>query len=128
MVVDLSECEISLQYPTPRLTTVITFILSPIQIAFNIGKYLYRLLWFCFLFTNRQAEDGEYFEGNARYEGYSKDLIENIAKILNFNYRIELVPDGKYGSLNKETKKWDGLVKHLLDRVSDRGVRDRGGG
>lgn len=29
-----------------------------------------------------------------------------------------MVPDNKYGSYNKETKKWDGLVKHLLDRVS----------
>lgn len=65
-----------------------------------------------------EAKDGEYLEGNSRYEGYSFDLIDGIAKILNFNYRIEIVPDGKYGSLNKETKKWDGLVKHLLDRVS----------
>lgn len=26
---------------------------------------------------------------------------------------------GKYGSYNKQTKQWDGLVRHLLDRVSD---------
>jgi hypothetical protein len=26
---------------------------------------------------------------------------------------------GKYGSYNKITKQWDGLVRHLLDRVSD---------
>lgn len=25
---------------------------------------------------------------------------------------------GKYGSYNKQTKQWDGLVQHLLDRVS----------
>lgn len=68
--------------------------------------------------NSSEAKDGEYFEGNSRYEGYSFDLIEGISKILNFKYRIEIVPDGKYGSLNKETKKWDGLVKHLLDRVS----------
>lgn len=46
------------------------------------------------------------------------DLIDMIAKLLNFTFRFELVPDGKYGSYNKVTKKWDGLVKHLLDRVS----------
>lgn len=68
--------------------------------------------------NRREVKDGESYEGNQRYEGYSKDLIEGISKILNFTYRIEIVPDGKYGSLNKETKKWDGLVKHLLDRVS----------
>ena len=65
-----------------------------------------------------EPKDGERFEGNAQYEGYSLDLIDGIAKELGFKYQIELVPDGKYGSLNKETKKWDGLVKHLLDRVS----------
>lgn len=45
------------------------------------------------------------------------DLIDSIAKILGFQYRFELVADNKYGSYNKKTKKWDGLVKHLLDRV-----------
>lgn len=64
------------------------------------------------------GNDSAVLEGNARYAGYSKDLIDLIAKDLNIKYRIEIVPDGKYGSLNKETKKWDGLVKHLLDRVS----------
>lgn len=45
------------------------------------------------------------------------DLIDSIAKILGFKYQFELVPDNNYGSYNKKTKKWDGLVKHLLDRV-----------
>lgn len=57
-------------------------------------------------------------EGNARFEGYSLDLIDAISKTLKFNYVFELVPDGNYGSYNKDTKKWNGLVKHLLDRVS----------
>lgn len=46
------------------------------------------------------------------------DLIEGISQILGFKYELELVKDNKYGSYNKETKTWDGLVKHLLDRVS----------
>lgn len=36
---------------------------------------------------------------------------------MGFKYEFELVPDNMYGSYNKETKKWNGLVKHLLDRV-----------
>jgi glutamate receptor, ionotropic, invertebrate len=49
------------------------------------------------LFENsqRQAEEDEVLEGNHRFEGYSLDLIDAISKILRFNYRIELVPDGK---------------------------------
>lgn len=58
------------------------------------------------------------FEGNQRFEGYSVDLIEGISQVLGFKYELELVPDNKYGSYNKKTKTWDGLVKHLLDRVS----------
>lgn len=65
----------------------------------------------------REPEEGEVLEGNARYEGYSVDLIDAISKILGFQYRFELTPDNKYGSYNKVTKKWDGLVKQLLDRV-----------
>lgn len=57
-------------------------------------------------------------EGNARFEGYSIDLIDDISQILGFKYVFELVPDGKYGGYNKVTKKWDGLVKQLLDRVN----------
>lgn len=56
--------------------------------------------------------------GNDRFEGYSINLIDEIAKELNFKYEFTLAPDGKYGSYNKVTKKWDGLIKQLLDRVS----------
>lgn len=73
------------------------------------------LIIFCW---RRTPKEGEYLEGNDRYEGYSVDLINEIAKILNFTYKFEIVPDNAYGSLNKKTKKWDGLVKYLLDRVS----------
>lgn len=71
------------------------------------------------LFMDRPRIDGEYLEGNDRYEGYSMDLIDGIARILGFHYRFEIVADNKYGSLDKKTKKWDGLVKHLLDRVGE---------
>lgn len=58
------------------------------------------------------------YEGNDRFEGYSIDLIDGISKIIGFKYVFELVPDGAYGSYNPETKKWNGLVKQLLDHVS----------
>lgn len=38
--------------------------------------------------------------------------------MLGFKYVLKLVEDNNYGSYNKETKKWNGLVKELLDRVS----------
>ncbi|XP_050099710.1 glutamate receptor ionotropic, kainate 2-like isoform X2 [Anopheles aquasalis] len=73
---------------------------------------------------HKEKKEGEFLEGNNRFEGYSLELIDGISKILGFQYRMELVPDGKYGSYNKVTKKWDGLVKHLLDRKADLAVCD----
>lgn len=63
--------------------------------------------------------DGVTYEGNDRYEGYSIDLIDEISKILGFKYVFELVGDNAYGSLDKNTKKWNGLVKQLLEHVSN---------
>lgn len=59
------------------------------------------------------------FEGNARFEGYAIDLIDGISKILNFTYRFELVDDNNYGSINSETGEWNGLIRQLLDKVSN---------
>lgn len=73
-----------------------------------------------FVFCARVPEEGQYLEGNDRFEGYSVDLIDGISKMLGFNYEFVIVPDNAYGSFNKKTKKWDGLVKYLLDRVSVR--------
>uniref|UniRef100_A0A2H1W6P8 SFRICE_012305 n=1 Tax=Spodoptera frugiperda TaxID=7108 RepID=A0A2H1W6P8_SPOFR len=70
-------------------------------------------------------KEGEVLTGNDRYEGYSKDLIHEILKeILHLNYEIEIVPGNGYGSYNKETKKWDGLVGHLLERKADLAICD----
>lgn len=52
------------------------------------------------------------------------DLIQEIARILKFNYTIRLVPDGRYGSYNKELKEWDGMIKELLDQKADLAIAD----
>jgi ionotropic glutamate receptor len=62
--------------------------------------------------------------GNAQFEGYSVDLIHEISRILGFNYTIQLVPDIRYGSFNRETKEWDGMIKELLDQKADLAIAD----
>lgn len=74
--------------------------------------------------TLKIPEEGEVLLGNARYEGYSMDLIDNIAKMLNFKYEFRMSPDGKYGGLNKVTQTWDGIVKQLIDGVSSREFKE----
>ncbi|KAL0275564.1 UNVERIFIED_CONTAM: hypothetical protein PYX00_003378 [Menopon gallinae] len=71
-----------------------------------------------------RKNSSERLTGNDQFEGYSVDLIHEISKILGFNYTFKLVPDGRYGSLNRETKEWDGMMKELLDQKADLAIAD----
>ncbi|XP_076658014.1 glutamate receptor ionotropic, kainate 2 [Halictus rubicundus] len=59
-----------------------------------------------------------------RYEGFCIDLIDEIAKQLNFKYEFELVPDKNYGTYNKDTKQWNGLIRRLLDHKAHLAICD----
>ncbi|CAD7085927.1 unnamed protein product [Hermetia illucens] len=72
----------------------------------------------------RTPEDNETLEGNARFEGYSIDLIQSLSEKLKFKYVIKLVPDKRYGQYNKKTKKWDGIIRQLIDGKADMGICD----
>ena len=61
--------------------------------------------------------DVEVRTGNDRFEGYSVDLIQQIANHLNFSYEIRIVEDGNYGSYDKETDQWNGMIGELLTQV-----------
>ncbi|XP_071450570.1 glutamate receptor ionotropic, kainate 2 isoform X3 [Hetaerina americana] len=71
-----------------------------------------------------RKDSSEKLSGNDQFEGYGVDLVEEISRILGFNYTFKLVPDGRYGSLNRETKEWDGMMKELLDQKADLAIAD----
>lgn len=56
--------------------------------------------------------------GKDRFEGFCIDLLKKISEILGFEYDIRLVEDSRYGSQD-EKGQWNGLVKELIDHVSD---------
>lgn len=56
----------------------------------------------------------EMYEGNDQYEGYCVDLAAEIAKHIGIKYKISIVPDGKYGARDPETKIWNGMVGELV--------------
>lgn len=66
---------------------------------------------------DRPEYDGLKCEGNHCLEGYAFDLIDGISKEVGFKYEFRLEPENKYGAYDKVTKKWDGLVRELLDHV-----------
>nr|QZH55026.1 ionotropic glutamate receptor 4 [Achelura yunnanensis] len=71
-----------------------------------------------------RKEASEKLLGNAQFEGYAIDLIHEISKILRFNYTFKLAPDGRYGSYNRETKEWDGMIRELLEQRADLAIAD----
>jgi hypothetical protein len=56
-------------------------------------------------------------KGNERFEGFGIELIHELSLMLGFNYTFELQLDNAYGSLNKETGQWNGMMRQLLDEV-----------
>ena len=51
-----------------------------------------------------------------KYNGYVIDLANMLAEACNFNYVLQEVKDGKYGSRD-EKGEWNGMVKELLKQV-----------
>lgn len=66
----------------------------------------------------------EQLTGNDRFEGFCVDIIKEIAKLRGFNYTIVLSPGMAYGSKDPETGEWNGIVRELMDHVSDLGLRE----
>ncbi|XP_076058832.1 glutamate receptor ionotropic, kainate 2-like isoform X2 [Oratosquilla oratoria] len=69
-------------------------------------------------------DSSESLRGNDKYEGFCVDLIDAIAKSRGFNYTFYLVPDKAYGSKDKVTGQWDGMVRELLEHRADLGIVD----
>lgn len=56
--------------------------------------------------------------GNDRYEGFAIDIIQKMSEILGFNYTFEVQADNAYGSLNKTTGRWNGMLGRIIAGVS----------
>ena len=61
--------------------------------------------------------------GNARFEGISIDLADEISKLLGFNYTIKLVDDGNYGK-EVSPDNWNGMLGEVMDEVADFCIAD----
>lgn len=53
------------------------------------------------------------------YEGYIMDLLNKLAVDLGFHYDLYLVPDNKFGVENTTTLEWNGMVREIIEKVSE---------
>lgn len=65
----------------------------------------------------RQPPPGVEYKGNEKYEGYCADLAHAVAKIANFDYIIQPVKDGAYGTRGDDGS-WNGMIGELIREVS----------
>merc|ERR1719187_1982247 len=57
-------------------------------------------------------------DGEEEFYGYCIDLIDEITKIVNFEYEIKEAPDGKFGTMD-ENNEWNGMIRQLIDKQAD---------
>jgi hypothetical protein len=76
-----------------------------------------------FLMLRKQPPNQPKLTGNARFEGYCKDLADLIAAHLNINYKLKLVTDGKYGGRNDSlVGGFNGMVGELIRHEADMAI------
>ena len=104
----------------------------------KIGKkQRFSLLRICFLCRNRSVYiltavleppflmykkplPGQPAYGNARFEGYTKDLAELLARELNLLFEIQVVKDGQYGISDPSVPGgWTGMIGELVRNEAD---------
>lgn len=79
---------------------------------------VYRFWWQGEPYLMKCQNQPENVEEGECFEGFSRDLIDLIAKERKFKYKIVLAPDGKRGGYDAATGKWTGIIKEVQDRVS----------
>ncbi|KAL0994606.1 hypothetical protein UPYG_G00124760 [Umbra pygmaea] len=65
--------------------------------------------------------DHQALDGNERYEGFCVDMLRELAQLLHFSYRLQLVTDGLYGAMEVNGT-WTGMVGELIARKADLAV------
>ncbi|KAK3711403.1 hypothetical protein QZH41_013510, partial [Actinostola sp. cb2023] len=50
-----------------------------------------------------------------QFEGLSIDILNYMSKELGFRYKIFLAPDGKFGTRDRMTGKWNGVMREIID-------------
>lgn len=73
-------------------------------------------------FMNKQTTKIE--TGNARYEGYAIDLIDELSRLVGFDYVFKEVDDGKYGKFDEEKKEWNGMIREVMIGKADLAIAD----
>ncbi len=112
---DLNRLQISHQTLTPNQY------FPPTRTIENRTYILTSVLEPPFLMLRRQVPGQQQsLYGNARFDGYSKDLADMISRELNINFEIRPVKDGQYGVSDSSVPGgWTGMIGELVRNEAD---------
>lgn len=52
------------------------------------------------------------------WEGYCIDLMDELKKLMGFEYELYQTEDGEYGKMNEEDEtQWNGMINELIQKV-----------
>ncbi|XP_060066778.1 glutamate receptor 4-like [Ylistrum balloti] len=69
----------------------------------------------------REGRNGHSYEGNDRYEGFTIDILRELAKVLQLKYEIYESPYNVYGS-EYANGSWNGMVEEVLSGRANIGM------
>eukprot|EP00058_Branchiostoma_floridae_P007221 XP_002592709.1 hypothetical protein BRAFLDRAFT_67149 [Branchiostoma floridae] len=72
-----------------------------------------------FIFYSEKDEHGRPRNGNDRFYGFCKDMLEHFSKHLGFKYEMYMVEDKNFGARDPVTGKWNGMVRDLVVKKAD---------
>ena len=67
-------------------------------------------------------ESATVLQDNNQFEGFVPDMVEILGKMLNFNFTLKIVSDGKYGGF--DGARWNGMISEVLESEADMAVAD----
>lgn len=65
-------------------------------------------------YLREAAPSGSPLTGNDRYEGFIRDLMDEIATVKNFSYEFIVEPNNHLGEYDQHSGKWDGIIGNEL--------------
>ena len=55
--------------------------------------------------------------GVVKYKGFQIDMLKRVAEMANFDYTLFITPDNLYGTINKTTQTWNGMIGEIIAKV-----------
>jgi hypothetical protein len=62
------------------------------------------------------TEDPE-AQGNDRFVGFMKDVMDELADKVGFNYSLYVEPANRYGTFDERTQQWTGMLGEIKTGV-----------